>query len=116
MPRPEGRTSRSIFLRYSTRVPFFRYGLTKNHGGSPIALLAPYNGRTLGCRRVFQIPISRTNNFRGVDSARTLMATVRPRHVPLYTSEKKPIPIFSSRSTSNLYRIQGQQNAGQVGG
>ena len=38
--------------------------------------------------RLFQISISRVNNLRGVVVARTLIATVRLRQVPLYTVEK----------------------------
>ena len=44
-----------------------------------------------------------TNSRRGVVGARTLIATTWFLHVPLNTSEKKPMPIFSSRSTS--YRV-----------
>ena len=38
--------------------------------------------------RLLQISISRVNSLRGVVVARTLMATVRLRQVPLYTVEK----------------------------
>ena len=42
-------------LMYVTRVPFLRYGLTKNHGGSLDAEDAPRSSRTFGCCIVFQI-------------------------------------------------------------
>lgn len=43
---------------------------------------------TFGWLSFFQILISRLKSLRGVVLARTLMATVRLRHVPLYTEEK----------------------------
>ena len=51
-----------------------------------------------------------TNSAFGVVGASTLIATTPSRHVPRYTSEKKPMPIFSSRSTS--YRVIVQLGRG----
>src|SRR6266540_3590253 len=78
------------------------YGLTKNQGGLPVALLAPYNFSTFGWRRPFQTLISRMNKSDGVTSESTFTATVRPSHLPWKTSEKKPIPILGPRWISNL--------------
>src|ERR1700722_9760836 len=99
-------------FKYFTKLPCFMYGLTKNHGGSPKVVLAPYNSRTFTCFKVFHICTSRTNTLWGAVGASTLIATVRLRQVPRYTSEKNPIPIFSSRSTSYL-RGEGKTQVGE---
>jgi hypothetical protein len=70
--------------------------------------IAARAGRTKNLQHVrmvqvedFHIPTSRRKASRGVVSESILTATVCLRHVPRYTSLKRPMPTFASRSISN---------------
>ena len=68
LPRPSSPLATDF--KNDTMVPFFMYGLTKNHGGSPVALDAPSNSRTCVCLREAQMEISWRKSFCGVVGAR----------------------------------------------